>query len=213
MELDAPISTLNVFYGRPRRHDHMLRNSWRILISECVTGFKENPLVYHNTRVVYIYADDIQYTKYMCTNNGYKQPFIILYQFNSPILLGYTLLTVAFLFLSSPLCYMLRFVSLPNKGIYSIVWTDDDKLLQESNLTNWTAWQQRSGVPRGRHGATSPGRHLQRGGVGGATDSRQLLDSRVHSSLVVTYSRVRHTRVGRTYSIARPTRTLEYILP
>jgi len=37
-------------------------------------------------------------------------------------------------------------------------------------------------------------------GVGAATDSRQLLDSRVHvySSLVVTYSRVRHTRVGHT---------------
>jgi len=37
-------------------------------------------------------------------------------------------------------------------------------------------------------------------GVGAATDSRQLLDSRVglHSSLVVAYSRVRHTRVGRT---------------
>ena len=35
-------------------------------------------------------------------------------------------------------------------------------------------------------------------GVGAATDSRQLLDSRVHSSLVLAYSRVRHTRVERT---------------
>src|SRR6218665_3507932 len=41
-------------------------------------------------------------------------------------------------------------------------------------------------------------------GVGAATDSRQLLDSRVHSSLVVTYSRVRHTRVGRTLEYATP---------
>src|SRR6218665_1872627 len=62
--------------------------------------------------------------------------------------------------------------------------------------------------------------------VGAATDSRQLLDSRVHSSSVVAYSRVRQTRVGRTleytqhlgrtYSRARHTRvgrTLEYILP
>jgi len=32
-------------------------------------------------------------------------------------------------------------------------------------------------------------------GVGATTDSRQLLDSRVHSSLVVAYSRVHHTRV------------------
>ena len=39
--------------------------------------------------------------------------------------------------------------------------------------------------------------------VGAATDSRQLLDSRVHSSLVVAYSRVPQTRVGRT---------LEYVL-
>ena len=35
-------------------------------------------------------------------------------------------------------------------------------------------------------------------GVGAARDSRQLLDSRVHSSLVVAYSRVRHTRVRET---------------
>src|SRR6218665_159635 len=70
---------------------------------------------------------------------------------------------------------------------------------------------------------------LGRSGVGVATDSRQLLDSGVHSSLVVaysrerytrarrtleyathlgrTYSRVRHSRVGRTR--VRPTRTLE----
>ena len=41
-------------------------------------------------------------------------------------------------------------------------------------------------------------------GVVAATDSRQLLDSRVHSSLVVAYSRTRHTRVRRT---------LEYVLP
>jgi len=34
--------------------------------------------------------------------------------------------------------------------------------------------------------------------VGAATDSRQLLDSKVHSSLVVAYSRVHHTRVGRS---------------
>jgi len=32
-------------------------------------------------------------------------------------------------------------------------------------------------------------------GVGAATDSSQLLDSRVQSSLVVAYSRVRHTRL------------------
>jgi len=48
-------------------------------------------------------------------------------------------------------------------------------------------------------------------GVGTATDFRQLLDSSVHSSLVVAYSRVGHP--GRTYSRVRPTRTLEYILP
>jgi len=42
-----------------------------------------------------------------------------------------------------------------------------------------------------RKGKISPG-------VGAATDSKQLLDSRVHSSLVVEYSRVRHTRVERT---------------
>src|SRR6218665_3854316 len=41
-------------------------------------------------------------------------------------------------------------------------------------------------------------------GVGTATDSRQLFDSRVHSSLVVAYSKVRHTRAERT---------LEYVLP
>jgi len=41
-------------------------------------------------------------------------------------------------------------------------------------------------------------------GVGAATDSRQLLDSRVHSSLVVAYSRVRHTRVGRTLEHSTP---------
>ena len=47
------------------------------------------------------------------------------------------------------------------------------------------------------------GRRRRPAGVGAATDSRQLLDSRVHSSLVVAHSRVRHTRVGRT---------LEYVL-
>jgi len=41
-------------------------------------------------------------------------------------------------------------------------------------------------------------------GVEAATDSRQLLDSRVLSSLVVAYSRVRHTRVGRTLEYATP---------
>ena len=41
-------------------------------------------------------------------------------------------------------------------------------------------------------------------GVGAATDSRQLLDSRVLSYLVVAYSRVRHTRVGRTVEYATP---------
>jgi len=41
-------------------------------------------------------------------------------------------------------------------------------------------------------------------GVVAATDSRQLLDSRVHSFLVVTYARVRHTRVGRTLEYATP---------
>jgi len=39
-------------------------------------------------------------------------------------------------------------------------------------------------------------------GVGADTDSRHLLDSRVHSSLVVAYYRVRHTRVGRTLEYA-----------
>ena len=41
-------------------------------------------------------------------------------------------------------------------------------------------------------------------GVGAATDSRQLLNSRVHSALVVAYSIVRHTRVGRTLEYATP---------
>jgi len=40
--------------------------------------------------------------------------------------------------------------------------------------------------------------------VRAVTDSRQLFDSRVHSSLVVAYSRVRHTRVGRTLEYATP---------
>src|SRR6218665_1650270 len=42
-------------------------------------------------------------------------------------------------------------------------------------------------------------------GVGAATDPRQLLNSRVHSSLVLAYSRVCHTR--------RIGRTLDYVLP
>src|SRR6218665_1363820 len=46
--------------------------------------------------------------------------------------------------------------------------------------------------------------HCDSAGVGAATDSRQLLNSRVNFSLVVAYSRVRHTRVKRT---------LEYVLP
>src|SRR6218665_448913 len=41
-------------------------------------------------------------------------------------------------------------------------------------------------------------------GVGSATDSRKLLDSRVHSSLVVAYSRLGHTLVGRTLEHATP---------
>jgi len=41
-------------------------------------------------------------------------------------------------------------------------------------------------------------------GVGAATDSRQLLYSRVHSSLVVAYSVVRHTWVGCTLEYATP---------
>ena len=41
-------------------------------------------------------------------------------------------------------------------------------------------------------------------GLGTATDSRQLLDSKVHSSLVVAYSRVRYTRVGHTLEYATP---------
>jgi len=45
-------------------------------------------------------------------------------------------------------------------------------------------------------------------GVGAAADSRQLLDSRVHFSLVVAYSRIRHTRVGRTQEYATPGRTI-----
>src|SRR6218665_2893002 len=67
---------------------------------------------------IYIYIFDIT------SNNVYKQSFIILYQFNAPILLGHIgllFLTVACLFLSSPLCYMLRFVSLPNKRRYIII--------------------------------------------------------------------------------------------
>src|SRR6218665_414294 len=40
--------------------------------------------------------------------------------------------------------------------------------------------------------------------VGAVTDSRQLLDSKVLSSLVVAYSRVRHTRVGRTLEYSTP---------
>jgi len=39
-------------------------------------------------------------------------------------------------------------------------------------------------------------------GVEVATDSMQLFDSRVHYSLVVAYSRLRHTRVGRTLEYA-----------
>src|SRR6218665_2100988 len=37
--------------------------------------------------------------------------------------LAFLFLTVAFLFLSSPLCYMLRFVSLPNKRRYIYIYT------------------------------------------------------------------------------------------
>src|SRR6218665_2093041 len=48
------------------------------------------------------------------------------------------------------------------------------------------------------------GHFLETAGVGATTDSRQLLDSRVHSSLVVAYSRVCRTQVGRT---------LEYVPP
>src|SRR6218665_1402410 len=36
--------------------------------------------------------------------------------------LAFLFLTVAFLFLSSPLCYMLRFVSLPNKRRYIYIY-------------------------------------------------------------------------------------------
>src|SRR6218665_2075412 len=39
-------------------------------------------------------------------------------------------------------------------------------------------------------------------GVGAATDFRQLLDSILHHSLVVAYSRVCHIRVGRTLEYA-----------
>ena len=48
--------------------------------------------------------------------------------------------------------------------------------------------------------------HEQRAGAGlvAATDSTQLLDSRVHSSLLVAYSRVRHSWVGRALEYATP---------
>jgi len=42
----------------------------------------------------------------------------------------------------------------------------------------------------------------------------QLLNSRVHSALVMAYSRVRHSRVGRTLEFrVRPIQTLQYIPP
>jgi len=85
---------------RPRKHPFLC------LLRIIVILFQE----YYLNDNIYIHIYDVT------SNNTYKQSFIILYQFNPPIrLLGYTLLTVAFLFLSLPLCYMLRFVSLPNK--------------------------------------------------------------------------------------------------
>src|SRR6218665_2192893 len=63
--------------------------------------------------IIYIYIYDIT------SNNVYKETFIIILKSNSLLLLGYPLLTVVFfLFLSLLLCYMLRFVSLPNKRRY-----------------------------------------------------------------------------------------------
>ena len=55
-------------------------------------------------------------------------------------------------------------------------------------------------------GRESSGQNYETGrlgaGVGAATDSRQLFDSRVHFSLVVAYSKVRHIRVARTLEYA-----------
>ena len=48
------------------------------------------------------------------------------------------------------------------------------------------------------------GHFFNTAGEGAATNSRQLLDSRVHSSLVAAYSRVCHTQVGRTLEYATP---------
>ena len=70
------------------------------------------------------------------------------------------------------------------------------------------------GKSSGAKPCTSGPCSLNCAGVRAATDSRQLLDSRVHSSLVVAYSRVRHTRVGRTLKYAKTgLYSQEYILP
>ena len=74
-------------------------------------------------------------------------------------------------------------------------------LVQDFNVDGRFSSIRHSGVTRGA-------------GVGAATDSRQLLDSRVHSSLVVPYSSMPHP--GRTYCRVHHTRvgrTLEYVLP
>ena len=47
-------------------------------------------------------------------------------------------------------------------------------------------------------------RRLRSAAVGDARDSRQILNYKVHSSLVVAYSRVRRTRVRRTLEYATP---------
>ena len=62
-------------------------------------------------------------------------------------------------------------------------------------------WNVRGESP-GKISEYRPVRKVLMPGVGAATDSRQLLDSRVHSSLLVAYSRVRHTQVGRTLEYA-----------
>jgi len=61
-------------------------------------------------------------------------------------------------------------------------------------------------------GSKTFGRRCLGADVGAATKSMQLLDSRVHSSLVVAYSRVRPTRT-QEYFLPYSWWTLEYVLP
>src|SRR6218665_3245754 len=85
--------------------------------------------------IIYIYIYDIT------SNNVYKETFIIILKSNSLLLLGYPLLTVVFfLFLSLLLCYMLRFVSFPNKRRF---------IYQGTSLFTNVATNQR-GCPKGK---------------------------------------------------------------